>query len=265
MKTSTLLAAAVLLAGLLALPDAGFAQFADYDFAPIPVSSTYAPRTVGLTRFSAAREAELARAGYRRADDYATSGAWVKTLRAPATSGRPAIIMGGGSVNAPARQPSPIPSIVPPSGEIPTADRPDYVSKAAVAMSGGGRAIPGPTGPQGPKGDKGDPGADGKTPSEAELARIIAAVVVQLKSELKGDPGERGPAGPAGAPGRDGQDGRDGAPGRDAVIDDAAIDELIQRLPPIRVRTVDDAGRVVDEVEVRLGGDLNLHHNFKRN
>lgn len=226
-------------------------------------ASLLATPAVNAQRFSPFREAELAREGFVRADDYATSGVWVKSIGSPATDGRPALIMGGGSVNAPTRQPSPIPSIVPPSGEIPTADRPDYASNnAAVAMSGGGRAIPGP---QGPKGDKGDPGADGKTPSEDELARIIAAVVVQLKSELKGDPGERGPAGPAGAPGRDGQDGRDGAPGRDAVIDDVAIDELIQRLPPIRVRTVDDAGRVVDEVEVRLGGDLNLHHNFKRN
>lgn len=198
-------------------------------------------------RFSAEREAQLELAGFRRADDYSISGAWVRSV---GPGGRPALNMGGGSSAAPSRQPSPIPSIVPPSGDLPTADRADFM---------GGHSTPGatgPAGPAGPKGDKGDPGADGKTPSEAELARIISAVVIQLKGELKGDPGERGPAGPAGAPGRD---------GRDAVVDEATVSDLIARLPPITVRTVNDAGQVVDEVKVHLGGDLNLHHNFKRN
>lgn len=196
-----------------------------------------------IARFSAERESQLEQAGYRRAADYEVSGAWVRSLSA--AGGRAALAMGGGSSAAPARQPSPIPAIIPPSGAVPSADRAEFM---------GGR--PGATGPAGPKGDKGDKGEDGKTPSEDELARIIAAVVVQLKAELKGDKGDAGPAGPAGPAGAPGRDGRD------ASIDDVAIDDLIGRLPPITVRTINDAGQVVDEVKVRLGGDLNLHHHF---
>lgn len=41
---------------------------------------------------------------------------------------------------------------------------------------------------------------------------------------------------------------------------DALIAELLAKMPPITVRTVDAQGSVRDEEQVHLGGILNLHH-----
>lgn len=103
----------------------------------------------------------------------------------------------------------------------------------------GERGPPGPTGPAGPQGSPGEVTDD-------QLAEIVARVVRELKQapELRG---EQGP------------------PGKDASVDmDLLVQQVIANLPPITVRTVDDAGSVKDSVDVRLGGTLNLEHSFTR-
>lgn len=93
-------------------------------------------------------------------------------------------------------------------------------------------------GPPGPKGDKGD------------AANIdIAALTIALTERMANDERFRGPQGPA------------GPAGSDASVDvDQLADDVLNRLPPITVNTVNGKGETIDSVTVGLGGYLNLWH-----
>lgn len=77
--------------------------------------------------------------------------------------------------------------------------------------------------------------------------------------ELKQSPELRGPEGPRGLKGDQGLQGDAG------VVDyEKLAAEIMARLPPITVRTVDNDGSVKDSVAVKLGGTLNLNHTYTR-
>ena len=68
----------------------------------------------------------------------------------------------------------------------------------------------------------------------------------------------RGPAGKDGAPGKDGVDGKDGKDGKDGEtprIDyDQLANEMIKRLPPVRINVLGSDKRVIQRYEGKLGG-----------
>ena len=86
-----------------------------------------------------------------------------------------------------------------------------------------------------------DPG----TPASVTLRRDNGNYVLDFKIP-RGKPGEQGPA---------------GAPGQPATINVESLAAAIRdTLPPITVNAVDEQGRVMDTVQVPLGGILNIHH-----
>jgi len=96
-------------------------------------------------------------------------------------------------------------------------------------------------------------------------ARVEALEAKLTALEVKPGPaGPRGPLGPQGPPGRDGRNGEDGTNGKDgnpAQLQPIPIEELaavVQRkLPPIHVQIVKN-GKVIQSVDVPLGGTLPL-------
>lgn len=61
--------------------------------------------------------------------------------------------------------------------------------------------------------------------------------------------------------GNDGAPGPQGPPGQPASINVEALAAAIRdTLPPITVNSVDASGKVMDTVQVPLGGVLNIHH-----
>lgn len=150
-------------------------------------------------------------------------------------------IMGAAAAAAqPSRNPNPVPPIKVSDPRAAADPQPPTSYMAA------GRHLPGPQGPAGPQGPPGRDGKPGEVTAE-QIAAIVASVVREIKSDpsLKGEPGERGPQGPA------------GPQGPPAIIDP---DEIVSQLPPIIVQLVDDAGNVLQERTVPLGGVLQLNH-----
>lgn len=96
------------------------------------------------------------------------------------------------------------------------------------------------------------PGGSVKPVDLDAIAKAIAAALKdpEIKSQLKGDRGPIGPAGPRGP---------QGPPG-DSVDVDALAEAVIQRLPPIKFRKVNDKGEIEQEAVVPLGGILDINH-----
>ncbi|MFA6245169.1 MAG: hypothetical protein WC655_29770, partial [Candidatus Hydrogenedentales bacterium] len=94
---------------------------------------------------------------------------------------------------------------------------------------------------------------------QARIEALEAKVAALEK--MPGPTGPRGPPGPAGKDGRDGSNGTNGKDGNPAQLQPIPIDqiaeEITKRLKPIHVQVVKN-GKVIQSVDVPLGGTLPL-------
>lgn len=112
-------------------------------------------------------------------------------------------------------------------------------------------------------------------PPSVDPDKIAEAIIAAIASDPRfkgpqGAPGSPGAPGPKGSDGKDGERGPVGAPGASPNIDivvnqvmarmttNESIAALAEKLPPIRVQVVDEAGKVVSSDVVSLGGVLTL-------
>lgn len=114
----------------------------------------------------------------------------------------------------------------------------------------------GPKGDQGPPGAEGPPGRAGAVDSTM-LRDEIRRITLELSGELRGDLDARVAALEA-RPDRSGEtDQLFAALLARVQATEAAVAEAAK---PLTVRSLDGQGKVLDEVKVRPGGTLNLHH-----
>ena len=111
----------------------------------------------------------------------------------------------------------------------------DYTSRMITLGAAGAAGAEGPMGPRGPKGEKGDPGKMGPMGPVGPQGMMGATG----PQGTKGDPGKMGPAGPVGAMGPQGPvgpmgpqgpKGDRGEQGPPGMIDQAALQQLLDRI-----------------------------------